>query len=263
MNRSLAVRCAPVVLAVLAVLMSACGADEASTGSSQTGDSASPTEASEPEPTFTVFDPDEPTLPGGVRVLSQATNYFVPLDGGRYGVRVSDSLLYSVDVPDNSEVFDGEYLNPRSAELSRDGILWIEVADQDTALPVHPCLDHTARVVGPTVEDLASALSDQPFLTVTRPVEVTVGGIEGLFVRVAVPDDAEVSACQDGEVAIYEDIDTHPDTWTVDAPGLVDRMWILDVDGVRHVLRARAWPNAGQQVRAMTRMVESITFTRD
>ena len=231
MNRSLAVRCAPAVLAVLSVLMSACGADEASTGSSQTGDSASPTEASEPEPTVTVFDPDEPTLPGGVRVLSQATNYFVPLDGGRYGVRVSDSLLYSVDVPDNSEVFDGEYLNPRSAELSRDGILWIEVADQDTALPVHPCLDHTARVVGPTVEDLARALSDQPFLTVTRPVEVTVGGIEGLFVRVAVPDDAEVSACQDGEVAIYEDIDTHPDTWTVDAPGLVDRMWILDVDG--------------------------------
>lgn len=263
MTRSLAVRCAPVVLALLSVLMGACSADRASTGHSQTGDSAGPSETGEPKATVNVFDPDEPTLPGGVRVLSQATNYFVPLDGGRYGVRVSDSLLYSVDVPDNSEVFDGEYLNPRSAELSRDGILWIEVADKDTALPVHPCLDHTAEVVGPTVEDLARALSDQPFLTVTRPVEVTVGGMEGLFVKVTVPDDAEVSACQDAEVAIYEDADTHPDTWTVDAPGLVDRMWILDVDGVRHVLRARAWPNAEQQVRAMTRMVESITFTRD
>lgn len=263
MTPALAVRCAPAALALLSVLMSACGADQASTVSSPTGGSAGATEEGEPAPTVSVFDPDEPTLAGGVRVLSQATDYFAPLDGGRYGVRVSDSLLYSVDVPDNSEVFGGVYLNPRSAELSRNGIVWIEVADQDTALPVHPCLDHAAEVVGPTVEDLALALSEQPFLSVTKPVGVAVDGMEGLFVKVAVPDDAEVSACQDGEVAIYEDSDTHPDGWTADVPGLVDRMWILDVDGVRHVLRARAWPDAGQQVRAMTRMVESITFTRD
>jgi hypothetical protein len=211
----------------------------------------------------TVFDPDEPTLPGGVKVLSQSTAYFSSLDGGRYGVRVSDSLLYSVDVPDNSEVFDGVYLNPLSEELGRDAILWIEVADNDTALPVDPCQDHTAKVVGPTVRDLATALSDQPFLTVTRPVEVTVGGIEGLFVKVTVPDDAELSACQEGRVAIYAHIDKPSDGSVADSPGLVDRMWILDVDGARHVLRARAWPNApGQQVRAMTRMVESITFSR-
>ena len=111
-------------------------------------------------------------------MLSQATNYFVPLERGRYGVRVSDSLLYSVDVPDNSEVFDGVYPNPRSEELAGYAIVWIEVADKDTKLPVDPCQDHTAKVVGPTVEDLARALSDQPFLTVTRPVEVTVGGME-------------------------------------------------------------------------------------
>jgi hypothetical protein len=183
------------------------------------------------------------------------------LDGGRYGVRVSDSLLYSVDVPDSSEVFDGVYLNPRSEALGRDAILWIEVAGKDTALPVDPCQDHTAKVVGPTVEDLARALSDQPFLTVTRPVGVTVDGMEGLFVKVTVPEDAELSACQDSRVAIYADIDKPSDGWTADEPGLVDRMWILDVDGARHVLRARAWPNAGQQARAMTRMVESITFT--
>jgi len=262
MARSPAVRCAPAVLVVLAVLMAACSADQAATGSSPTGDSAVATEAEEPEPTDTVLDPDEPMLEGGVGVLSQATEGFVALDGGRYGVRVSDSLLYAVDVPDSSEVFDGTYLNPRSSALGRDGILWIEEAGKDTALPVDPCQDHTAEVVGPTVEDLATALSDQPFLTVTRPVGVSVGGTEGLFVKATVPGDADLSACQDSEVAIYGNIDAPSDGWTTDVPGMVDRLWILDVDGVRHVLWARTWPNAGQQARAMTRMVETITFTR-
>ena len=263
MARSPAVRCAPAVIAVLAVLMAACSADPASTGSSPTGDSAGPSETAEPEPTDTVFDPDEPMLEGGVGVLSQATDSFVALDGGRYGVRVSDSLLYSVDVPDSSEVFDGVYLNPRSGALGRDAILWVEVAGKDTALTVDPCHDHTAEVVGPTVEDLARALSDQPFLTVTRPVGVTVGGMEGLFVKVTVPDDAELSACQNSVVFIFADIGKPGGAWAAgDRLGLVDRMWILDVDGARHVLLARAWQNAGQQARAMTRMVESITFTR-
>ena len=90
------------MLAVLAVLLGACSADPDSTGSSRTGESGSAAskDPAGPEPTATVFDPDEPTLPGGVRVLSRATDDMVALDGGRYGVRVSDSLLYQVDVPD-------------------------------------------------------------------------------------------------------------------------------------------------------------------
>src|SRR5687768_3776181 len=65
------------------------------------GPAASPTAPSR-SVASTVFDPDEPVLEGGVRVLSQATAHFRSLDRGRYGVRVSDSLLYSVDVPDSS-----------------------------------------------------------------------------------------------------------------------------------------------------------------
>lgn len=256
------------MLAVLAVLLGACSADPDSTGSSRAGESGSPaaTETAGPEPTGTVFDADEPTLPGGVRVLSQAVDDFVSVDGGRYGVRVSDSLLYQVNVPDRSEVFGGNTLNPGSGGASgRNGMLWMDVADQHTALPKDPCHDHTYQVVGPTVEDLATALSNQPFLTVSKPLAVTVGGVKGLFVKVAVPQDAELSACQGGQVTFVGDIDDQADRgW--DTPGTVERMWILDVDGTRHILHANVVTGPGatdatKHTQAMSRMVESITFT--
>lgn len=256
MTRSLAARGASAILAVLAVLLGACSADQESKGSSPAGQSGSAAS----KDTASVFDPDEPTLPGGVRVLSHAdTDDVVALDRGRYGVRVSDSLLYQVDVPDASEVFDGIYLNPGSRDTGRNGILWIDEAGNDTALPVHPCHDHTPHLVGPTVADLATALSKQPFLTVTRPAEVTVGGMKGLFVKATVSQDADESACQD------ESVDLISETPSAGA-GTVERMWILDVDGARHVIHAKVATgaydtNANQHTRAMTRMVESITFT--
>ena len=58
-----------------------------------------------------------------------------------------------------------------------------------TALPADPCRDHSPISVGPTAADLATALSEQPFLTVTKPTEVTVGGMKGLVVKATVPKD--------------------------------------------------------------------------
>jgi hypothetical protein len=212
------------------------------------------------------FDPDEPPLPGGVRVLSQETDSFVPIEGGRYGVRLSESLFYAVDVPAHSEVFAGAFLNPGSWRTGRNGILFAHEADADTALPVHPCRDHTMRAVGPTVDDLAQALSEQPFVRVTTPVPVTVGGMDGLLVKVVLPADADLTACQAGRVPFLGDI-TDPaagdDGW--DHPGIVERMWILDVDGERHIVRANVATGPGpidtDHMRAMARMVETITFT--
>jgi hypothetical protein len=216
----------------------------------------------EPEPTATVFDPDEPTLPGGVRVLSQTLDGAVAVDPGRYGVRVSDSLLYQVDLPANSEVVEGTYLNPGSlGDSGPNGLLWIDPAGDNTALPVNPCHDHTPDPVGPSVADLATALSNQPFLTVTRPQNVTVGGMNGLLVTASVPENTNVTACQDSSVSLIAD---HYGA----GAGNVVRIWILDVDGARHVIHARvstgvddAGTNPRQHTRAMTRMVESITFT--
>jgi hypothetical protein len=257
-------------LAVLTVLSGACSADPSATKAPATdkSDSATSTEPGSPKARDTRFDPDAPPLPGGVRVLSQETDDFVPLDAGRYGMRVTDSLLYQVDVPANSEVYDGTNLNPGSGSAAgRNGILWLEPADEDTALPADPCRDHTMNRVGPTVEDLATALADQPFLAVTKPTPVTVGGMDGQFVKMAVPLDADVSSCQDGRVQLMGNINDPPDLYGQGPePGVVERMWILDIDGERHIIHANVitgpdTSNAEEHTKAMNQMVGTITFT--
>ena len=201
-----------------------------------------------------MFDPDEPTLPGGVRVLSQDVDGFAPVEAGRHAVRVSESLLYQFDLPDRSEVYGGVYLNPGRGS-GGDSIVWLTPANQRTALPVHPCRDHDPKVVGPTVGDLASALNRQPYLTTTKPVEVTVGGMDGLFIKTSVPDDTAISTCQGGSVAVISEIQP------AEEPGIVDRMWILDIDGDRHVLCARTFGATTLDSRLVSQLVESITFT--
>lgn len=225
------------------------------------GPAGSPTNPSQSLPEtsdglFDPFDPDEPTLPGGVRVLSQDVDGFAPVEAGRHAVRVSESLLYQFDLPAYSDVFGGVYLNP-GRRAGGDSIVWLTPANQRTALPVHPCRDHDPTVVGPTVDDLASALNRQPYLTTTKPVEVSVGGMEGLFVKVSVPDDADVSACQGASVDVISG------TQSAEEAGIVDRLWILDIDGARHVLWARTFGATALDTSLVTRLVESITFTRD
>ena len=259
MTRYLAARSAPVVLAVMATLLGGCSADPAATESAPSSESGSadPRKSGEPNPLPEVFDPSEPTLRGGVRVLSQDVDGFVGVEAGRHAVRVSESLLYQFDLPEDSDVFGGVYLNP-GRRVDGDSIIYLFPADERMALPVHPCRDHTFRTVGPTVGDLAGALSRQPFLQVTRPVEVTVGDADGLFVKATVPDDADVGACQDRQVVITSD-----EQGIVDEPGVIDRMWILDIKGARHVLLARTFGSTRLDTRLVTRLVESITFTRE
>lgn len=261
MTRSRAVRWAPAALVTVAVMLGGCSAESADTGSQAAGrpDSSAPPQADKPETSdglFDPFDPDEPTLPGGVRVLSQDVDGFAPVEAGRHAVRVSESLLYQFDLPAYSDVFGGVYLNP-GRRAGGDSIVWLTPANQRTALPVHPCRDHDPTVVGPTVDDLASALNRQPYLTTTKPVEVSVGGMEGLFVKVSVPDDADVSACQGASVDVISG------TQSAEEAGIVDRMWILDIDGARHVLWARTFGATALDTSLVTRLVESITFTRD
>jgi len=253
MTRSRTVRCAPAVLATLAVLLAACSAESASSGSSAAGhpDSAVATEGS----STGIFDPDEPTLPGGVRVLSQDVDGFVQVEAGRHAVRVSDSLLYQFDLPEDSEVFGGVYVNP-GREAGGDTIVYLFPADERMALPINPCRNHRFRVAGPTVDDLAAALSRQPYLDVTTPVDVTVGGMDGQFVKATIPDDADVAACQDGQVVITSD-----DQGINEGPGIIDRMWILDIDGARHVLLARTFGATKLDTRLANRLVQSVTFT--
>jgi len=119
-----------------------------------------------------------------------------------------------------------------------------------------PCLTDVDAVadipVGPTVDDLVTALVDHPSLEVTDPVDVTLAGYSGTYLDLTVPDD--ISEC-----AVYKPMDRHI---YAQSAGQRWHMWILDVDGVRVLIETNDYPNtAPEKVAEGQAIVESLVIT--
>ena len=119
-----------------------------------------------------------------------------------------------------------------------------------------PCLkaDNEAPTiaVGPTIDDLVSALVDHPSLDVTSPVDVTLAGYRGKYVDLTVPDD--ISTC-----LRYQPIADH-----IFAQGPSHRwhMWVLDVDGVRVVVETNDYPGtSAQRLAEEQAIIDSLEIT--
>jgi hypothetical protein len=112
--------------------------------------------------------------------------------------------------------------------------------------------------VGPTVEDLTTALAAQKVTDTTVPVPVEVDGHDGLYVELSVPAAFDISGCRDQELIVWQG----PGGET---PGIdheyVSRYWVLDVDGQRVVLVVNTHPKATDEtVDLFTRIAGSATF---
>jgi hypothetical protein len=114
---------------------------------------------------------------------------------------------------------------------------------------------------GPSVADLARALSAQPLRAGSDPTPVNVAGYRGMYVETSVPAAIDFATCQDG----------YFDSWTSSGgggrfqqgPGQQDRLWILDVDGYRLVIDGWHMPGATpQQVDQISQMVKTLAFRR-
>lgn len=81
--------------------------------------------------------------------------------------------------------------------------------------------------VGPTAADFADALAAHPLLDVTTPVDVTLAGYTGKYLELQVPLD--ITACD-----VYRPWE--PGNFSR-RPGERWLLWILDVDGLRVVVR--------------------------
>ena len=128
----------------------------------------------------------------------------------------------------------------------------------------HPCQWSVPRIQpGPTVDDLASALATVPLRNATTPVDVTVDGYAGKYLEWSVPDGIDFATCdKDGGTSLFK-------SWTAtdggdryqQEPGQVDRLWILDIDGVRVVIDAWFVKDTTEADRAeLTQIVNGIRF---
>ena len=105
---------------------------------------------------------------------------------------------------------------------------------------------------GTTVDEFVTALVDHPELDVTSPVDVTLGGYSGQYLELRAPANTttdELGPDPDGcnyyfvwEPGIY-----------AQGPNALWRIWVLDVDGIRMVVRSDSFPGTSPEVQAQLR----------
>ena len=110
------------------------------------------------------------------------------------------------------------------------------------------CLDHTPLdpPVGPTVDDLANAMTRlAPFEVTEPPTDVTAFGYTGKHLAWRVPPDLpendaenfhDFATCVDGEVHSWISTNNEGSFYGYETAGHTEEFWILDVEGTRLVL---------------------------
>jgi hypothetical protein len=121
--------------------------------------------------------------------------------------------------------------------------------------------------VGPTVDDLATALRAQAGPGAPAPAAVTVGGHPGKRVELSIPKGLDVTTCDsDGDFAIFGRWYEGPSGTTGASPwtygnGQHNTVYIIDVDGTRQVIDTMYLPGTSAADRAeLDQIVASIRF---
>jgi hypothetical protein len=114
--------------------------------------------------------------------------------------------------------------------------------------------------VGPTVEDLATALVKQAGPAAIAPTKVTLGGYSGKKVELSIPSDVDTDTCDEGHFGRWSPRDDphHPGPFTY-GNGQHDTVYIVDVDGTRWVIDTNYLPETSQgNLAELEQLVASI-----
>ena len=115
--------------------------------------------------------------------------------------------------------------------------------------------------VGPTIEDLATALAAQAGRSGSSPADVTVGGYDGKLVELSLPPDLDLAACDDGDLHTWIPADGNGYGGYVYGTGQRNSVYILDVAGDRIVLDTMYLPGtSASDLAELAQLLESIRF---
>lgn len=111
---------------------------------------------------------------------------------------------------------------------------------------------------GTTVDDFVTALVEHPDLDVTTPVDVTLAGYSGKYLELQNPANIATNQYLPGP-----GICTYYFVWEpgiyAQGPNHLWHIWVLDVDGVRVVVRSDTYPGTTAEVKGqLTTIVNSI-----
>lgn len=259
------------VTALVVVGLSACVAQQSGTGepTATARAAAAPASASAQEPTPAPL----PSPLADATDVASVPGEFSALDPGRYYIRpvVPDGptiyVLFTIPAP-GWHAFIGGF---KPGQDGRDQTVALHILNV-TNLVQHGCTDHAMAdpPVGDTVEDLANALAMlEPFEVAEPPSEVSRWGYDGMQLVLQVPDAPTTMA--GGQLSFTGCVDGELKSWIGRplsyayygySPGLIERFWILDVDGQRLVIaadhHADAPPADMEQLQAVLDSIEIV-----
>jgi hypothetical protein len=192
-------------------------------------------------------------------------SFLKPIDAGKYFIDPdadpATPLLVTFEVPEGWSSWLGA-VKFTDAGHTAVSVLMIENLVREGCSDQEP-LDPP---VGPTVDDLVTALTElEPFEVSQPPSDVTILGYEGKHLELTVPE-LDFAGTPGGA----EDCDDGLRSWIApnldgpfhgynDEPGRTEEFWILDVDGTRLVLETLVGPSApAEHVTELQEVFDSI-----
>jgi hypothetical protein len=218
--------------------------------------------ASDPSPDPTIQDVMKVAEIGSFASLEPGT-YFIDAD-----LDPTTSLRVVYDV-----AADGWVQWPGAVKFAADGHVAVSITTVSN-LVRHGCRDHSRPdpPIGPTADDLATALADlAPFRVTSPPTDVTIYGYRGKHLELTVPDlpmkgrgnDRRFAGCVDGKLKSWVDPLSQPSAgdafYGYTGPGYTEEFWILDVDGTRLMIAAERSPGSpSEDLGAQRAILDSI-----
>ena len=111
---------------------------------------------------------------------------------------------------------------------------------------------------GTSVDDFVNALIEHPDLDLTSPVDVTLAGYSGKYLELQAPANIAMNQDNPGPSECAGYFVWEPGIYA-QGPNHLWHIWVLDVDGVRVVVRSDTYPGTTAAVKAqLTAIVDSI-----
>jgi hypothetical protein len=118
-------------------------------------------------------------------------------------------------------------------------------------------LDSPRLVPVRSVEQVAELLHHEPGMSVSAPTPASIDGHDGLYLEFTTAD-IDYSRCNGGSFAFFE---ADPGTAHAEIPGILERWWVVDLDGTPVIVGTAAGPKATPaQADAIKAIAESAKF---
>jgi hypothetical protein len=185
---------------------------------------------------------NEPTLAATARDVTGIPN-FEPLETGSYFIDPDDDpstplrVVYTIAA-------DGWQQWLGATKFAGDEHVMVSIVTV-TNVVRHGCRDHSRAdpPVGPTVDDLATALADlAPFRVTSPPTDVTIYGYRGKHLELIVPK-IDFAECVGGNLKSWIAPLNDGAYYGYTGSGYTEEFWILDVEGSRLVVSTQRTPD--------------------